>query len=105
MNMNKSLIALAVAGVCATSAAMAEVSIYGQANVSYDVINNDGNRDSQGVASNGSRFGLKGSETLGSGLSAIWQIESQIAIGAGDGRHGQPSALVLRLPHVTPSLA
>lgn len=86
MNMNKSLIALAVAGVCATSAAMAEVSIYGQANVSYDVIDNDkGARDSQGVNSNGSRFGLKGSETLGSGLSAIWQIESQVAIGAGAG--------------------
>lgn len=90
MNMNKSLIALAVAGVCATSAAMAEVSIYGQANVSYDVINNDGNRDSQGVATNGSRLGLKGSETLGSGLSAIWQIESRIAIGAGDGGTDNP---------------
>jgi len=85
MNMNKSLVALAVAGVFATSAAIADVSIYGQANVSYDVIDNDGTRDSQGVGSNASRFGLKGSEDLGSGLSAIWQIESQIAIGSGNG--------------------
>ena len=85
MNMNKSLIALAVAGVCASSVAMAEVSFYGQANVSYDVIDNDKNRDSHGVGSNASRFGVKGSEDLGGGLSAIWQIESQIAFGAGPG--------------------
>lgn len=92
MNMNKSLIALAVAGVCATSAAMADVSIYGQANVSYDVVNNDGNRNSQGVGSNGSRLGFKGSEDLGSGLSAIWQIENQIAIGAGLGGTESPGS-------------
>jgi predicted porin len=90
MNMNKKLIALAVAGVFVTSSAMADVSFYGQANVSYDVINNNSsntaaNRDSQGVASNASRFGFKGSEDLGGGLSAIYQIESQIAIGAGFG--------------------
>jgi predicted porin len=85
MNMNKSLIALAVAGVCASSVAMAEVSFYGQANVSYDVIDNDKNRDSHGVGSNASRFGMKGSDDLGGGLSAIWQIESQIAFGAGPG--------------------
>ncbi len=83
MNMNKSLIALAVAGAFVSSAAMAEVSFYGQANVSYDVISNDTNRNSQGIASNGSRFGFKGSEDLGGGLSAIYQVESHIAIGAG----------------------
>ena len=92
MNMNKSLIALAVAGVCASSAAMADVNFYGQANVSYDVISNDSVRDSQGVASNGSRFGLKGSENLGGGLSAIWQIENQIAFGAGLGETSNPNS-------------
>lgn len=92
MNMNKSLIALAVAGVFATSAAIADVSMYGQANVSYDLMDNDNARDSQGVGSNASRFGLKGSEDLGSGLSAIWQIESQIAIGAGLGGTENPGS-------------
>ena len=94
MNMNKSLIALAVAGVFASSAAMADVNFYGQANVSYDVIDNHGpnNRDSQGVASNGSRFGIKGSEDLGGGLSAIYQIENQIAIGAGLGGTSNPNS-------------
>lgn len=86
--MNKSLIALAVAGAFVSSAAMAEVSFYGQANVSYDVINNDTNRNSQGMASNGSRFGFKGSEDLGGGLSAIYQVESHIAIGAGPAAYG-----------------
>ena len=92
MNMNKTLIALAVAGVFASSAATAAVDVYGQANVSYDIIDNDSNRDSQGVASNGSRFGLKGSEDLGGGLSAIWQIENQIAIGAGLGGTENPGS-------------
>lgn len=92
MNMNKSLIALAVAGVCASSAAMAAVDFYGQANVSYDVINNDANRDSMGVGSNASRFGLKGSEDLGGGLAAIWQIENQIAIGSGLGGTENPGS-------------
>lgn len=99
MNMNKSLIALAVAGVFATSAAMADVSIYGQANVSYDLVDNDGsngnNRDSHGVGSNASRLGFKGSEALGGGLSAIWQVESQIAIGNGLGNtDGNQSGIV-----------
>ncbi|CAH1904031.1 Outer membrane protein (Porin) [Candidatus Nitrotoga sp. HW29] len=92
MNMNKSLIALAVASVFASSAAIADVSIYGQANVSYDVIQNDTGRDSQGVASNGSRIGFKGSEDLGGGLSAIWQIENQIAIGSGLGGTENPGS-------------
>ncbi len=88
MNMNKSLIALAVASAFVSSAAMAEASFYGQANVSYDVINNDANRNSQGMASNGSRFGFKGSEDLGGGLHAIYQVESHIAIGAGPTNDG-----------------
>ncbi len=92
MNMNKSLIALAVASVFASSAAIADVSIYGQANVSYDLIQNDVNRDSTGVGSNASRIGFKGSEDLGGGLSAIWQIENQIAIGAGQGGVDNPGS-------------
>ena len=92
MNMNKSLIALAVASVFASSVAVADVSIYGQANVSYDVIQNSVNRDSSGVGSNASRIGFKGSEDLGGGLSAIWQIENQIAIGAGQGGTNSPGS-------------
>lgn len=73
--MKKSLIALAVAGVVAAPAAMAEVTIYGQANVSFDVTDNSATTANK-VQSNASRIGFMGSEDLGGGTSAVWQIES-----------------------------
>ena len=93
--MKKKLLALAVAGVFVAPVAMADtanVNIYGQANVSFDSTDNNpdggsGSRASK-ISSNGSRIGFKGSESLGGGTSAIWQIESAVAIdnsGAGQG--------------------
>ena len=81
--MKKSLIALAVVSTFAAQAAMAEVTIYGQANVSFDAINNGAvvnSASANNVASNVSRLGFKGSEDLGDGLSAIWQVEQAIAM-------------------------
>lgn len=86
--MKKSLIALAVVGAFTAQAAMADsgnVTIYGQANVSFDMLNN-GNGvvpATQGtganhVSSNASRIGMKGTEDLGGGTSAVWQIEQGI---------------------------
>jgi predicted porin len=69
-------------------------TFYGKADVSYDIINTgDGTTTANGatavtgvnksvVSSNVSKFGFKGSEDLGDGLSAIWQIEQQIDIDA-----------------------
>lgn len=80
--MKKSLIALAVAGTFAAPAfaASSNVDIYGIVNVSVNRVDADvANRDnSLGVVSNASRLGLKGSEDLGGGLAAIWQIEASI---------------------------
>ncbi|MBY0577627.1 MAG: porin [Burkholderiales bacterium] len=86
--MNKKLIALALAGAFAAPAAFAadsEVTIYGQLNGSIDNVNNGNGATAatQGIRttiinSNSSRLGLKGSENLGDGLSAIWQIESSV---------------------------
>ncbi|GAO34694.1 hypothetical protein SCT_0073 [Sulfuricella sp. T08] len=84
--MNKKLIALAVAAAIAPAAAMADsgnVSIYGIMDVSYDITDNGNTATAQGirtqkVSSNSSRLGFKGTEDLGNGLAAIWQIESQI---------------------------
>ena len=93
--MKKSLIALAVAGVFAAPVAMAETTVYGQANVSYDSINNGDNNGANSISkaegftsayhastrtlsSNASRIGFKGSENLGDGVVAVWQLEEQI---------------------------
>ncbi len=80
--MQKKLIALAVAGVFAAPAfaATANVDVYGQIDFSVNWVNadNGGNDDSDMVTgkSNNSRIGFKGTEDLGGGLSAIWQIET-----------------------------
>lgn len=93
--MKKKLITLAVASTLATAAAVSapafadtsNVNVYGVANMSYDLTNN-GAVGTNKVSSNQSRLGLKGSEDLGDGLSAVWQIEQGINIdnsGAGNG--------------------
>lgn len=100
--MQKKLIALAVASAFVAPAAFAEsgnVTIYGVMDASYDLTSNgDGYANANGtgipgrvagqaktsgintskVSSNSSRLGFKGSEDLGNGLSAVWQVESQI---------------------------
>jgi predicted porin len=88
--MQKKLIALAVASALTVPAlALADtgnVTIYGSANVSYDFVDSgaNGNR-SQRVSSNTSTLGLKGSEDLGDGLTAVWQVEQGIDMtGAGN---------------------
>jgi predicted porin len=85
--MQKKIIALAVASALVAPAAFADtsnVTVYGVANVSYDLVttkNAAGNGvTTNKVSSNTSRIGLKGSEDLGDGLSAIWQVESLINI-------------------------
>jgi len=76
--MKKSLIALAVAGVVSAPAfaATSNVDVYGKLHVSVSAFNDQeaGVEDMQ-VSSNASRIGFKGSEDLGGGLAAIWQIE------------------------------
>ena len=80
--MNKTLIAMAVAGVMAAPmTAMADATIYGLMHVSIDS-GDDGQESSLYWQSNSSRLGFKGSEDLGGGLKAIWQIESSIGVGS-----------------------
>lgn len=100
--MHKKILVLALASAVSAPAFAdnSNVTIYGVANVSYDLVNiGSGTTLANGtvpvngfspnkVSSNTSRLGLKGSEDLGDGLSAIWQIESLIQIdnsGAGNG--------------------
>ena len=79
--MQKKIITLASAGlVSGTALAQSNVTIYGIADMSY-VNYSDGNASGQGGGRidsgqwKTSRFGLRGSEDLGNGLSAIFQQE------------------------------
>ena len=105
--MKKSAIAVAVAAALGTSAvAMAETTLYGSARVSVDWTNPDMSdfanlnyrSNSNGgfetintnkylqVWNNSSRLGVRGSEDLGSGISAIYQYEFGVNVtGQNDG--------------------
>jgi predicted porin len=92
--MNKKLIAVAVAGLLAAplvaQAQTANVVLYGRLNLTLEYVNATapGTVDTPNVArlsSNSSRFGLRGTEALGGGLNAIWQIESSVNGDAGGG--------------------
>lgn len=76
--MKKSLIALAVAGAFAAPAfaATSNVDVYGVLNVAVEDTNATGVTPT--VLDNTSRIGFKGTEDLGGGLKAVWQIESAI---------------------------
>ena len=82
--MKKTLIALALTTL--PVAAMAEVVLYGQMKAGYEVnsskvTNWDRGPYLNGITDYGSRIGVKGSEDLGNGLKAIWQVESRIHLG------------------------
>jgi len=98
--MNKKLVAVAVAGVLGAplvaQAQTANVTLYGRLNLTMEAVKGDArdpnvtcnllanpncdvaNRTLYRVNSNSSRLGVRGSEALGGGLSAIFQIESSI---------------------------
>ncbi|MFZ3222322.1 MAG: porin [Rugosibacter sp.] len=80
--MQKKLIALALASL--SSAAFADatnVTIYGVADATFDVIRISDNATNtpnfNRVSTNGSHIGFRGTENLGNGLSAIFQFESE----------------------------
>ena len=63
------------------------VNVYGVANISFELVSNgttsasvSGARTVRKISSNASRLGLKGSEDLSDDLSALWQLESLIAM-------------------------
>lgn len=85
--MKKSLIALAVLATSGAAMAQSSVTLYGQIDTYFGTIKQEntattgqGKSLSQTVlnsgGNNGNRWGLRGSEDLGGGLSAIFQVES-----------------------------
>jgi predicted porin len=88
--MNKKLVAVAVAGMLAApmaaQAQTANVTLYGRLNLTLEYIDASGDLPStQRLSSNSSRLGVRGTESLGGGLNAIFQIESSISGDAGGG--------------------
>lgn len=77
--MNKKLIAVAIAGAFAlpVAASADNVTVYGQMHLSVDSLK-DGQDRGTNVSSNASRLGFKGTEKLGNGLDAIFQVETTV---------------------------
>src|SRR4029450_9235909 len=99
--MNKKLVAVAVAGVLAAplaaQAQTANVTLYGRLNIDFELVNG---RQADGTDPNvsrlspkPSRLGVRGTESLGGGLNAIFQIESNVS---GDTGNSSGSGLASR---------
>lgn len=83
--MQKKIIALAIAAAISAPAFAdtSNVTVYGLLNADIESVSNtipSGTNPTSKIrtTSNASRFGIKGSEDLGDGLSAIWQIETRV---------------------------
>lgn len=93
--MTKKILPLAIGAIVAAAAAApgvasADVTIYGKMHVSLDYFKSNGNTSTSDisdvqVSSNSSRIGFKGSEDLGGGLKAIWQVETGVNINNNQG--------------------
>ena len=92
--MNPRLVAAVAASVAVgvvpgVEAQTANIALYGRLNLTAEVVNAQQSDGSKGnyfqVNSNSSRLGIRGTESLGGGLSAIFQIESGVAADTGGG--------------------
>jgi predicted porin len=84
--MKKSILAIAVASLAVSTAAMAESTVYGNISLSinqFDKSNGEGagTNGNTNMTSNTSAIGVKGSEDLGDGMKAIYQMEFQVDVG------------------------
>jgi len=93
--MNKKLIALAVAGACLVPEAMAQtanpVTLYGRAYVTFESVEAKGQVGSVGpvvrrnrVVDQSSLLGVRGTEDLGGGLKAFFQLETGFKLDQND---------------------
>ncbi len=78
----KKILAVAIASAFAAPAfaATANVDVYGSMNLSIENVDNGVDDWNRMVTNNNSFIGFKGSEDLGGGMKAVWQIESNISI-------------------------
>jgi predicted porin len=78
-NMNKKLLAMAVAGVMAAPmAAQADVTVYGKFKMGVSSVDDGSGNSGLAVTTDASRLGVKGSNDLGDGMEAIYQLETEV---------------------------
>ena len=99
--MNKKLMALALAGVVSAPAAMAQsanpVTLYGRVYVMFNTVKADGGAPLPSrnlVKDESSYVGVRGTEDLGGGLKAFFQIESAAPLDTGGGTFGSRNSAV-----------
>ncbi len=81
----KIIVAAIAAAVAAPMAVSADATVYGVVNVATQYMDRSGG-DSWGLEDQISRLGIKGSEDLGGGLKAIYQMEFGVNVGDGFGK-------------------
>jgi predicted porin len=84
--MNKKLLALAVAGACVAPSVMAQtaspITLYGRVYVMVESVESDTNSNRSRVSDQSSLLGVRGTEDLGGGLKAWFQLETGFAADA-----------------------
>ncbi len=97
--MQKKLIALAIAGLSSAAFAQSNVTIYGVADVSFENVKAGGPTANAGntalefasrnrLQTNNSLIGFKGAESLGNGLTAVFQFETNVDTNTAGGMLG-----------------
>lgn len=100
--MKKTQVALAALALVASSAAMAQVTLYGNLEAFVVNQNKGGSTNFAGSGEWGaSAFGIKGSEDLGGGLKAGFNLESGISLNNGTNDNGGTSGLFNRAANVS----
>lgn len=98
--MNRKLLALAVsAALAAPLAAQAAPTVYGQLNLSIDMVDYEDDADKLDqweVNTNSSRLGVKGEEALGNGYSAVYKAEFGVDADTVSGLTGRDRYLGLK---------
>lgn len=96
--MNRKLLALAVtAALAAPLAAQAAPTVYGQLNLSVDMVDQESSGDDEWqVNSNSSRLGVKGEEDLGNKYSAVYKAEFGVDADTASGLSGRDRYLGLK---------
>jgi len=77
--MTKNILAIAIAAAVMAPSAFAAATVYGVAHMA-GVQQDSGSATGLNVASNSSRLGVKGSEDLGGGLKAVFQVEMAVGM-------------------------